>query len=109
MKQKAIKNIFNKKNIKIIFNFVPNTITIYADKYGKSSKYIAGHNIQIASSNNFEKFLKKFDVKFINLVPQLKEVANKKPLHPCSGDDLHFSKEGNEIYAKLLAESLMQM
>ena len=43
------------------------------------------------------------------LVPQLKEGDNKKPLHPCSGDDLHFSKEGNEIYAKLLAESLMQM
>ena len=68
-----------------------------------------GHDIQIASSNNFEKFLKKFDVKFINLVSQLKEVANNKPLHPCSGDDLHFSQEGYEIYAKLLAESIIQM
>ena len=101
--------LFDQKKTKIIFNFIPNTITIYADKYGKSSKYIVGHDIQIASSNNFEKFLKKFDVKFINLVSQLKEVANNKPLHPCSGDDLHFSQEGYEIYAKLLAESIIQM
>ena len=105
---KTIK-IFNKKNTKIIFNFVPSTITIYADKLDKSSKYMFGYNMQRTNTENLKEFLERINITYIDLMPQIRMIAKTTPLHSCSGDNLHFNDEGNKIYAKLLVEHIMGM
>ena len=102
-------NLVNKEETKVFFSYVPNISTIYNEKLTDHPNLSDSARLQVKSSLNFKNYFSDKNILYIDLTPQLIEIAKSKPLHPCNGSDTHFSKYGYGIYSKLLSDNIKEI